>query len=268
MTIPGSYRLMACRRLLTGEQVLAAVALVAFVGIWWFFAVEVVSRHDLITPPDLVRAYGRLVSQGYYHVSLAAQVWASLRRCLLGFAIGASIAIPVGLLSGYYRAVGAAISPIMAVLRPIPAIAYFPLLVVFLGIGETSKVYLIAVAAFSWTLLNTAAGVRNVPRQLVLTGEMLGLTRPQVFASVVFRAALPQIMTGLNVSLVISWGTVIAAELIAATTGLGFMATDAATYFRVEDVYAAIGLIGAIGALFELTLRTAERRLLPWVGKD
>jgi ABC-type nitrate/sulfonate/bicarbonate transport system permease component len=137
-------------------------------------------------------------------------------------------------------------------------------MVVLFGIGEKPKVILIASAAFFYMVLNVAAGARGVPNELKLTGRMLGLNRRQVFTSVVFPAALPQILVGLNVSLILSWAVVVAAELVSSNQGIGYVATDAANFFRIPYIYAAIIIIGIIGALFEGAVRLLEWRLLRW----
>lgn len=208
-----------------------------------------------------------MASDGYQGVSLQRHVATSVERWLVGFAIGASLGTVLGLASGYYRVMSAVVSPIVALFRPIPPIAYLPLAVLILGIGELPKVTMIAAAAFFYMYLTTAAGVAGVPRSMVQAGRMLGLSNRQLFGSVIFRAALPEILVGANIALVLSWAVVVAAELVSASAGLGHVALDAATYARVDVVYAAVLLIGVIGALAEVSVRLIQRWALPWVGK-
>lgn len=212
----------------------------------------------------MYEAFRDLILKGYDGVPLREHLEASLRRCFEGFAIGAGIGLPVGVAIGASQYVSAVVTPILAFLRPIPPIAYFPLMILFFGIGELPKIILIASAAFFYMVLHVAAGVRSVPRELILTGRMLGLSRRQVFTSVYLRAATPQVMVGVHVSLILSWAVVVAAELISSNRGVGYIATDSATFFRVPYTYAAVIMIGLIGALLEGLVRLVERRLLRW----
>jgi ABC-type nitrate/sulfonate/bicarbonate transport system permease component len=251
-----------------GWPALSGAAIGLLIALWWLVThFQWVSPHELPSISGMVDTYRTLVTQGYNGVPLEDHLYGSLKRCVIGFTIGASIGVPLGLLSGYYRAVSAVVSPIVALLRPVPPIAYLPLLVTFLGIGEEPKIFLIAAGAFFYMLLNTAAGVRSVPETMVQAGRMLGLTQRQIFTSIIVRAALPQILTGINIALVISWAIVVAAELVASDRGLGFIALNAAQLYQINYVYASVILIGAIGALFELGVRRLERILVPWVGK-
>jgi taurine transport system permease protein len=267
-----AWKAPRARRLRPGRPsrstAVSAAALLAFIVAWWLVTrLRVVSGRELVPPRHLLHSYRVLWTTGYQGIPLRDEIEASLRRCVLGFGIGAGIATPLGLVIGSSRRASALISPIVALFRPIPPIAYLPLLVLLLGIGEEPKVLMIASGAFFYMLLTTAAGVRAVPRSLVDAGRMLGLSRRQLFGSVVFRAALPSILIGANVALVISWATVVAAELVSAQKGLGFIAVDAAQYARTDYVYAAVILIGIIGALFELGIRLLERMLVPWAGR-
>lgn len=252
----------------TGYVALSVATLVVFFAVWWVLVGTVFTDDRYVGPGTLVATYRDLLSHGYNGTSLLTHVWASLKRCLWGVTLGAGVAVPAGLVCGYYGGLAALIAPLVAIVRPIPAIAYYPLLVIFFGIGEQATIFLVAVPAFVWMFLSTSAGVSQVPRSLIQAGEMLGLRRSQVFSAIIMRAALPQILTGLKISLVIGWASVVAAELVSSTSGLGYVATDAATYFRVPNIWAAVVLIGAIGAGLELSVRVIEHRTIPWYGKD
>jgi NitT/TauT family transport system permease protein len=252
-------------RLRVSTATLVSVAsLLLLLAVWWLATgLGAVSPKTVPSPPDLITTYKQLFSHGYAGTSLVGHLEASLRRVVIGFAIGGSSGLVLGTLAGFSRFVSAAVSPIVALVRPIPPIAYLPVLVVILGIGETSKITLIAMAAFFYMYLTTSAAVRSVPAGYVRAGQMLGLSRLQISTSVLLRAGMPQLLTGLNVALVISWATVVAAELIASSTGLGFVAVDASTYYRLNVVYAVVIIIGLVGALIELVVRSIERFLDP-----
>lgn len=255
------------RRRIPTRYLISILTIVAIVAAWWVeAAIPLISTRDLPSPAVMYSTFTQLVEQGYAGVPLWDHILTSLRECLTGFAIGAGLGIPVGLAVGTWTYASAVVSPVLAFLRPIPPIAYFPLMILLFGIGEESKIILIASAAFFYMVLNVAAGVRGVQRDLILTGRMLGLSRLQVFTSVVMRAASPQIFVGIKVSLILSWAVVVAAELISSNKGVGYIVTDSATFFRVPDVYAGVILIGVIGALLEGVVTLIERPLLRWHG--
>jgi len=142
-----------------------------------------------------------------------------------------------------------------------------PTAILFFGIGEFPKVLLIFLTSMLYIILNTSAGVLSVPQELIRVGLNLGLTRLQLFRSVMFPASLPYVMTGIRTATAVSWALVVAAELVAAQEGLGYMVMDAATFFRVADVYISIGIIGAIGLALELVEGLVEAHVLHWRGR-
>lgn len=240
----------------------------AILGLWWLVtALGLASPFMLPSPQSLFAEWRALVLHGYAQKPLSAHVFASLARTFTGLALGLVVGIPLGLVMGANRTIHAVIAPIFAFMRPIPPIAFIPLMILFFGIGEFSKVVLIFMAALWYVVLNASAGVRAVSADLLRAGQNLGLTPAQLFRHVVFWAALPHIMTGVRTAMAISWAIVVAAELIAAQEGLGFMVMDATTFFRVPDVYIGIIFIGLGGLSLELIARTLERSLLHWQGR-
>jgi ABC-type nitrate/sulfonate/bicarbonate transport system permease component len=235
---------------------------------WWVVtALGLVTPFVLPSPGELLQEVHTLATRGYAQKPLSAHVLASVARTLAGLGAGLAVGIPLGLWMGMNRTVSAVLSPVFAFLRPIPPIAFIPLMILYFGIGEFSKLVLIFMAALYYVVLNTAAGVAAVPADLISAGRNLGLTRVQLFRHVIFPAALPYVMTGARTATAISWAIVVAAELIAAQAGLGFMVMDAATFFRVPDVYVGIGIIGLIGVALEAATRALERSLLHWQGR-
>jgi NitT/TauT family transport system permease protein len=161
----------------------------------------------------------------------------------------------------------AAFAPWFAFLRPIPAIAFVPLVILWFGIGEFSKISVIFLSSFLYITVSTIAGVKSVPVQVLRAGYSLGALDRRSFLYVVLPAALPQIMVGIRLGSAISWTLVVAAELVAAQQGLGYMIMDASTFFRVKDVYVGLIVIGLIGFLLEAIIAGVERRLVHWSGK-
>ena len=221
----------------------------------------------LPTPEELVKTFVDIVKDGYQGQPLWQHIGISLFRTLTGFVLGVVVGVPIGLLSGYSRRAGAMISPIMAFIRPIPPIAFIPMAVLYFGLGELGKIVLIFFVSFNYVQANAQAGAANFPIAYRRAAESLGLSRMQTFYRIVMPGALLQIFTGLKVALALSWAVVVAAELVGAQSGLGFMISDAALLFRIPVVYIGVALIGAIGMLLNFTLNAIESRIVHWKGR-
>jgi ABC-type nitrate/sulfonate/bicarbonate transport system permease component len=219
------------------------------------------------TPEELGSTFVDLVKNGYQGKPLWEHIGVSLMRTLSGFALGVLFGVPVGLLAGYSRRAGAMISPIMAFIRPIPPIAFIPMAVLYFGLGELGKIVLIVFVSFNYVQANAQAGAANFPIAYRRAAESIGLTRAQTFFRIVLPGALPSIFTGLKVALALSWAVVVAAELVGAQSGLGFMISDAALLFRIPVVFIGIALIGAIGLAMNLTLNMIETKIVHWKGR-
>jgi len=246
-----------------------SVLSVAAVVVLWAALTEsgVVSRAKIPSPTDLVTEFMHLLETGYSGSAMWRHVGASVGRTVTGLAFAVVIGTPIGLLVGHSRAASAVLEPFFSVLRPMPAIAFIPLVILYFGIGEFSKIVLIFFTSMLHMVLHASAGVRAVPRDLLRVGYNYGLKRRDLFLHVILPAALPQIMTGIRTTTAISWALVVAAELVGAQSGLGYLVMDAATFFRIPDLYIGIILIGLIGFLIELVERRMENRLLHWRGR-
>jgi NitT/TauT family transport system permease protein len=168
---------------------------------------------------------------------------------------------------GMNRYVRFALNPLFSILRPIPTIAFIPLAILWFGIGETSKILMIFGSAFLYIVLNTYTGVIQIPIGYKRVAQNLGARPAQMFWRVILPGAAPSIMTGVKVGLAISWSVVVAAELIAAQQGLGYMIMDAATFFRIPVVYIGVLLIGVVGFLLEGALSIVEHKFVHWTGR-
>jgi ABC-type nitrate/sulfonate/bicarbonate transport system permease component len=250
-------------------DIVYSIGAIVFVLLLWYEA----SRSSLIkpgyvpTPEELGSTLVDLVKNGYQGKPLTEHIGISLFRTLSGFALGVIFGVPLGLLTGYSRRAGAMISPIMAFIRPIPPIAFIPMAVLYFGLGELGKILLIFFVSFNYVQANAQAGAANFPIAYRRAAESLGLTKAQTFYRIVLPGALPQIFTGLKVALALSWAVVVAAELVGAQSGLGFMISDAALLFRIPVVFIGIALIGAIGLLLNLTLNLIENKIVHWKGR-
>jgi ABC-type nitrate/sulfonate/bicarbonate transport system permease component len=250
------------------NALLSTLAIIFALGVW--LAVSeggLVSPKVLVSPVGLVRQFFVLITDGYLGTPLSTHIFASLLRTTIGFLCGAALALPIGLAIGYSPVLYALVSPFLAVLRPIPVIAYIPLAILWFGIGEFSKILLIAITSFLYMTVNTAAGVKAVPEDVIRAALSLGASRLQLFLLVILPESLPYIFAGIRVGAAVSWAVVVSAELIAAQQGLGYLIMDAATFFRIPAVYVGIALIGVIGFVIDRLISFAERRLVHWSAR-
>ncbi len=244
-----------------------AAVVVALVG--WLIVTEggFVSEKVLPSPWAIAQELVVLLRQGYVGTPLYSHLLASLTRTFVGFACAGLLAVPTGLVIGYSPVLYALISPFFSVFRPMPAIAFIPLVILWFGIGEFSKVLLIFCTSFLYITLNAAAGVKAVPIDLIRAARSLGVNERQLFFHVILPESLPYVFTGLKIGAAVSWAVVVAAELVAAQRGLGYIIMDGATFFRITDVYVGILLIGVIGFGIERALSAIERRVVHWAGR-
>jgi NitT/TauT family transport system permease protein len=220
------------------------------------------------TPADLYATFTDLLTHGYSNKSLLTHVTASMVRAMTGFLLAVLVGVPAGLLIGYSIYASAILAPIFTFLRPIPAIAFIPLVILYFGIGETSKIAVVFMTSMLYVVLAVAEGVKSVPRVLIRVAENLGVSRWEIFKSVIFPGTLPHIVTGIKTATALSWALVVAAEMIAAQEGLGYMIMDSATFYRVNYIYIGIAAIGLIAFALERLVTLLERRLVHWVGRQ
>lgn len=176
-------------------------------------------------------------------------------------------AVPVGILMGVNRVARGIFDPLVEFYRPLPPLAYLPLVVIWMGIGEGSKILFIYLAMFAPLALSARAGVRSVAIEQIHAAYSMGGSRRQVLFHVIVPAALPDTLTGMRIAIGFGWTTLVAAEMVAATAGLGFMVLTASKFMATEVVVLGILVIGALALLFDLGMRWLERRLVPWKGK-
>ena len=243
-------------------------SLIGWVTLWYLTsAFEIVDSEFLTPPGEIVLVFWELVWDGYAGATLIDHFLISLYRTLFGFIAAILTAVPLGLVMGMNRTIYFIFNPLFAILRPIPTIAFIPLVILWFGIGETSKILLIYVAAFLFIVLNTYDGVLQVPIKYRRVAENLGATPFQMFWRVILPGAAPSIMTGVKVGLAISWAVVVAAELVAAQKGLGYIIMDAATFYRIPVVYIGVLCIGIVGMALEMLVAGFELRFVHWRGR-
>jgi len=218
----------------------------------------------LPSPSEVGNAFGTLTSKGYLNSTLQQDLWTSLVRVLTAFVGAVVLGVAVGILIAEFKVLYTIIDPFLQFIRPIPPLAYIPLFVVWFGIGEQPKVLLILVAALPVMVINTYNGVRRTPIARIEVARNLGASRFQILRLVTFPSSLPDIFTGMKVSIGVAWSTLVAAELIAADRGLGWLIEQAGTQLQTPMVIVGILIIGLVGYLMDLGIRLLERVVVPW----
>lgn len=237
------------------------VVVAAFLALW-----EVAPRTGLVDkvflPPfsEVVSAWFILLGNG----QLAENVSASLSRALAGLAVAIVVSIPLGVAIAWYRPVADFLNPILELFRNTAALALLPVFILILGIGETSKVALVIYAASFPILLNTISGVRTVDPLLVKSARSLGLSPVRLFQKVILPAAVPTIFTGLRMAAASSILVLIAAEMVGAKAGLGYLITASQLNFQIPNMYAGIVTIALVGVIFNGIVVAIEGRLSGW----
>lgn len=255
---------LADRRRPLGERrwwriVGGALLPVALLATWWAVTeFGDIPSYRLPSPADVVTAAGQLAQTGQLYRDVAI----STQRVLQGFLIGSIIGIVIGSSIGLSRTAGILLSPTIGALRAVPSLAWVPLLVLYVGIGESSKVVLITIGAAFPVLTTLSIALRHVDPHLVELGRAYGLGRLRLLGTVQLPAVLPALVSGLRLALAQSWLFLVAAELLASSMGLGFLLVDSGNNGRVDRIFLAIILLAVLGKLTDALIGVLERWLL------
>ena len=254
---------------LSRQLTLSLGTLLVLLAVWWAVAALQVISPLFLPPPGQVLQKLLLVAspQGFMDATLWQHLAASLSRILLALLAAVALGVPVGIAMGLSPTVRGILDPLIELYRPVPPLAYLPLMVIWFGIGETSKILLIYLAIFAPVAMSALAGVKSAQQVRIRAAQSLGASRAQVLWWVILPGALPEILTGVRIGLGVGWSTLVAAELIAATRGLGFMVQSAGEFLATDVVLAGIAVIAVIAFALELGLRALQRRLTPWHGE-
>ena len=221
----------------------------------------------LPSPITVLREVPQLFTVGYGGQTLLTDIWVSTVRIAAGFLVAVAIGVPLGILMASSEIAFRMIDPLLQFVRPVPPLALVPLLVTWFGIGEVSKGLVIMLGTIPVVVLNTIAGVHGTPRQRIRVAQCLGATSSQILRHVILPSALPEILTGMRVGIGVGWTCLVAAELIAATAGLGWLVQEAGQQLQVGIIFIAILAIGLIGYAMDLAIRLLEHALVPWKGR-
>jgi taurine transport system permease protein len=255
------------RRRLDTTLMISGLTILALILLWASASsLKLVSPVFLPSPLTVLKSLGTVATIGFVDSTLAQHTLASLGRIFGALAAAIVIGVPAGVAIASSRVGKGVLDPIVEFLRPLPPLAYLPLVIIWLGIGEASKITVIALAMLPPVIISTAAGVRSASKDHVNAARSFGATRWQVLWHVILPGAVPSILTGTRIALGAGWSTLVAAELIAASRGLGFMIQSAAQFLVTDIVIAGIFVIAIIAFLFELIARLAERMLVPWAS--
>lgn len=249
---------------------LSLMTLLAVLALWWLVtALQLIAPLFLPPPQQVLRQLLTIASaQGFMDATLWQHLAASLGRILLALLVAVAIGVPTGIAMGLSKTAHGILDPLIELYRPVPPLAYLPLMVIWFGIGETSKILLIYLAIFAPVTLSMLQGVKSAQQVRLRAAQSLGASRWQLLRFVILPGALPEILTGIRIGLGVGWSTLVAAELIAATRGLGFMVQSAGEFLATDVVLAGILVIALIAFGLELGLRTLQRRLTPWHGEQ
>ena len=214
----------------------------------------------LPSPQDVIDATGRLWSKGY----LTQDIISSFIRVILGFLLSAIVAVPLGILMGTFTSIRALFEPIVAIVRYMPAPAFIPLLIIYLGIGEAPKIALIFIGTVFFNLLMIMDSVKFVPQDLIETTYTLGGKRRQVLLQVITPYIIPRIIDTFRVNMASSWNLVVVAELLAATEGLGKRILLAQKFLKTDEIFACLIILGLIGFAIDIFFRLLLRLTCKW----
>ncbi|HVZ46345.1 MAG TPA: ABC transporter permease [Ramlibacter sp.] len=241
--------------------IVSAASILFGLFVWWLVAYLKLANPMLLPgPASVAAAVWEMIADG----TLIRHLAISFARALGGFAIAAAVGVPAGILIARFKWVGAALNPWVELLRPVPPIAFLPLAVLWFGIGETSKVIVISYGAVFPILLNTIHGVRAIDNSLLRAARALGASSRQVFIYVVLPAATPSVVTGLRLGAGMAIFVLVAAELIGASSGLGWLITDAREHFLTDHIMVGIVTLGLLGWAINRALLALESRLIKW----
>ena len=247
---------------------LSVASVLALLALWWLVtALGLVKPLFVPSPQSVLAKFGQIWREGFTNTSVMDHVLISTARVFGAFVLACAIGLPLGLAMGMSPLIRGIFDPPIEFYRPIPPLAYLPLMIIWFGIGETSKVLLIFLSIFAPIVLGARSGVKSAAIEQIHAAYSFGATRWQVMRHVILPSAMPEILTAMRVGVGFGWTTLVAAEMVAATKGLGYMVLSASQFLQTSVVIMGIFVIATIAFAFDLMMRFLERRLVPWKGR-
>lgn len=236
--------------------------------VWWLVTALGLVKPLFVPAPQLVvQKFFQIWREGFTNTAFLEHILISTARVFGAFLLACIIGLPLGLAMGMSPLIRGIFDPPIEFYRPIPPLAYLPLMIIWFGIGETSKVLLIFLSVFAPVVLGARSGVKSAAIEQIHAAYSFGATRWQVMRHVILPSAMPEILTAMRVGIGFGWTTLVAAEMVAATSGLGYMVLSASQFLQTPVVIMGIFVIASIAFAFDLLMRFLERRLVPWKGR-
>ncbi|AYE39347.1 ABC transporter permease subunit [Companilactobacillus zhachilii] len=242
---------------------------IILLAIWFLVTnLKLVSPILFPSPQDVWFTFTSILVHGYNNISFWQHLGITLFRLFSALILAIVTAVPLGLASGMSEVIHAVVDSVIQFYRPIPPLAYYTILILWLGIGEGSKVILLYLAAFAPIYIACVEGVRHLNKDYILSAKSLGADKWSVFRWVIFPGALPDIFTGIRTAMGVSFSTLVAAEMVASTSGIGWMVIDASKYLKSSVMFMGIFILGGLGLLIDWLLQLLEKKWIFWKGKN
>lgn len=251
------------------EKILSWGTAVSILLLWLIVSEFGLIDQNLVpTPQAVFAAFIEIMENGYKNFTLLEHLGESMKRLVIAFVLSCVTAVPLGIASGYNSRIRAIFEPIIEFYRPLPPLAYYTLLVLWMGIENESKISLLYLACFAPAYISCVSAVMKIREDYINSAFTVGASRLQVIVHVIFPACLPDIFTGLRTSLGVAYTTLVSAEMVAANSGIGWMVLDASRYLRSDIIFLGIIVMGITGILLDRGIQLIERRVVPWKGKE
>jgi taurine transport system permease protein len=254
---------------LSTERILTITTAIAVLAAWYLITATGAFSETIIPSPKSVwDSFVNVLQNGYKGHSLLEHLGTSMQRLMIAYLLVVVTAVPLGLLSGYNSKIRAILEPIVEFYRPLPPLAYYTILVLWMGIDESSKLALLYLAGFAPVYIACVSGVVRIKEDYINGAKTLGAGKRQIFFYVIFPAALTDVFTGLRTALGVEYTTLVAAEMVAATAGMGWLVLDASNYLRSDTVFMGVIIMGITGILLDRIIRLIEKKVIHWKGRS
>jgi taurine transport system permease protein len=247
---------------------LSVLSILGIIFVWWLFTfMGWVKPLFLPSPQAVLTKFIQVWNEGFTNTPFLEHVGVSAARVFGAFILACLVGIPLGIAMGMSPLVRGIFDPPIEFYRPIPPLAYLPLIIIWFGIGETSKVLLIFLSVLAPVALGARSGVKSAAIEQIHAAYSFGASRWQVMRHVILPSALPEILTAMRIGIGFGWTTLVAAEMVAATKGLGYMVLTASQFLQTSTVIMGIIVIAVIAYAFDMLMRWIERKVVPWKGR-
>ncbi|WP_461205780.1 ABC transporter permease [Clostridium sp. DL1XJH146] len=249
------------------ERILTITTWSVILGAWYIITkFQLVSSTLVPSPYKVWTTFLNISQNGYNKISLWNHLGASFQRLFMALGFAIVTAIPIGLLSGYSSKFKAIFDSVVEFYRPLPPLAYYTLLILWFGIDNKSKVILLFLAGFAPIYIACVSAVRKINADYILSAKSLGAGKRDIFLKIVLPACMPEIFTGIRTAVGVSYTTLVSAEMIAATSGIGWMVLDASNFLKSDVIFVGIFIMGITGILIDGILRIIEKKIVYWKG--